>query len=39
MSVNNLLNQPLRYFQGEVNRVMQVEFYGIQSKFGIKFNY
>ena len=38
-SVNNLLDQPLRYYQGEVDRVMQVEFYGIQSKFGVKFNY
>jgi len=38
-SVNNLLDQPLRYYQGEVDRVMQVEYYGIQSKFGVKFKY
>lgn len=36
-SLNNLLDQPLRYYQGVSDRVMQEEFYGIQSKIGIKF--
>lgn len=39
MSLNNLLNQPLRFYQGEVNRTMQVEYYGPQVKAGIKFKF
>ena len=35
---NNLLNQPLRYYQGERNRTMQVEFYGVKVNAGIKIN-
>lgn len=38
LSVNNLLNQPLRYYQGVDARTMQVEYYGIQGKIGLKFN-
>lgn len=34
----NLLNQPLRYYQGNKNRTMQVEFYGIRFNAGIKIN-
>lgn len=37
LSVNNLLNQPLRYYQGIEDRTMQVEFYGIQARLGVKF--
>ena len=33
---NNLLNQPLRYYQGIANRTMQVEYYGIKLNAGIK---
>lgn len=32
----NLLNQPLRYYQGDKNRTMQVEYYGVKIKGGIK---
>ena len=35
---NNLLNQPLRYYQGERNRTMQVEFYGVKINGGMKIN-
>lgn len=33
---NNLLNQPLRYYQGSVERIMQEEFYNVKIFFGIK---
>lgn len=35
---NNLLNQPLRYYQGESKRVMQEEYYGLKVNFGLKVN-
>ncbi len=38
-SVNNILNQPLRYYQGVDERVAQVEYYGIHTKFGIKLKF
>lgn len=34
----NLLNQPLRYYQGHRNRTMQVEYYGVRFNCGVKFN-
>lgn len=37
-NANNLLNQPLRYYQGESNRTMQVEYYGVKVNAGIKVN-
>ena len=33
---NNLLNQPLRYYQGTKDRTMQVEYYGIRLNAGVK---
>jgi TonB-dependent receptor len=39
LSLNNLLNQPLRYYQGVTDRNMQMEFYGIQAKAGLKFKF
>jgi TonB-dependent receptor len=39
LEVNNLLNQPLRYYQGIEERTMQAEFYGIRVKTGIKFDF
>ena len=33
---NNLLNQPLRSYQGESKRTMQVEYYGVKVNAGIK---
>ncbi|MDY3847861.1 MAG: TonB-dependent receptor [Prevotella sp.] len=35
---NNLLNQPLRYYQGQKNRTMQVEYYGVKVNAGFKIN-
>ncbi len=35
----NLLNQPLRYYQGQKDRTMQQEYYGIQFNSGIKINF
>ncbi len=35
-NANNLLNQPLRYYQGEKSRTMQVEYYGVKVNAGIK---
>ncbi len=37
--VNNLLNQPLRYYQGESKYTMQSEFYGVRMQGGIRFNF
>lgn len=37
--VGNLLNQPLRYYQGEVGRVMQSEYYGIKGQLGVKIKF
>ncbi len=38
-SVNNILDQPLRYYQGHKDRNMQIEYYGIHTKLGVKFNF
>ena len=35
----NLLNQPLRYYQGRKERTMQVEFYGMRFNAGLKLNF
>ncbi|MDD7884602.1 TonB-dependent receptor [Flavivirga sp. 57AJ16] len=36
--LNNITDQPLRYFQGVKNRTMQVEYYGRRITFGIKYD-
>ena len=36
---NNLLNQPLRYYQGTKDRTMQVEYYGMKINAGVKFQF
>lgn len=36
---NNLLNQPLRYYQGSEERTMQVEYYGVRFNAGVKFQF
>ena len=36
--VNNITNQPLRYFQGRRNRTMQAEYYGQRITFGLKYD-
>ncbi|MEP5832082.1 MAG: TonB-dependent receptor, partial [Maribacter dokdonensis] len=37
-SINNITNQPLRYFQGVKDRTMQAEFYGQRITFGLKYD-
>ncbi len=39
VSATNLLNQPLRYYQGEKDRTMQVEYYGAKVQAGFKLNF
>ncbi len=36
--VNNLTNQPLRYYQGESSRTMQLEYYNVRFNAGLKFD-
>ncbi|MFT6338160.1 MAG: TonB-dependent receptor [Halioglobus sp.] len=37
-NANNLLNQPLRYFQGDSSRTMQTEYYNARFDLGLKFD-
>lgn len=39
LEINNILNQPLRYYQGIEERTMQAEYYGLRIKTGIKFDF
>ncbi len=39
VEANNLLNQPLRYYQGTKDRTMQEEYYGIRLNAGLKINF
>lgn len=36
--VNNLTNQPLRYYQGVEERTMQLEYYNVRFNAGLKFD-
>ncbi|UGU18189.1 TonB-dependent receptor [Sinomicrobium kalidii] len=36
--VNNITNQPLRFYQGMKNRTMQMEYYGRRITFGVKYD-
>lgn len=38
LDLNNITDQPLRYFQGVKNRTMQVEYYGRRLTFGLKYD-
>ncbi|WP_418512448.1 TonB-dependent receptor [Corallibacter sp.] len=38
LDLNNITNQPLRYFQGTKNRTMQMEFYEKRLTFGLKYD-
>lgn len=38
-SVNNILNEPLRYYQGDKNHTMQAEYYGTKANIGLKMNF
>ena len=35
----NLLNQPLRYYQGTKERTMQAEYYGVRANAGVKISF
>lgn len=37
-NANNLLNQPLRYFQGASARTFQAEYYNVRFDLGVKFD-
>ena len=37
--VTNLLNQPLRYYQGTKDRTMQAEYYGARFNAGVKVSF
>lgn len=39
VEANNLLNQPLCYYQGTKDRTMQEEYYGIRLNAGVKINF
>lgn len=36
--INNITNQPLRYYQGSLERTAQIEFYGPRFNMGLKFD-
>ena len=38
VNANNLLDQPLRYFQGVSDRTMQAEYYNIRFDVGVKYD-
>lgn len=38
VEANNLLNQPLRFYAGDVSRTYQAEFYNRRFTAGIKFD-
>ncbi len=38
VDLNNITNQPLRYFQGIKERTQQIEFYGQRLTFGLKYD-
>ena len=39
VEANNLLNHPLRYYQGTKERTMQAEYYGVRLNAGVKINF
>ncbi|MBX2843116.1 MAG: TonB-dependent receptor [Flammeovirgaceae bacterium] len=38
VDINNITNQPLRYYQGVSNRTMQAEYYNLRMNVGVKFD-
>jgi hypothetical protein len=36
VDLNNLTNQPLRYYQFEEQYTMQMEYYGFRANLGVK---
>lgn len=39
LEMNNLLNEPLRYYHGDVNRPEQVEWYSFKAQAGVTVNF
>lgn len=39
VEVNNITNQPLRYYQGVSDRTMQAEYYNVRMNAGLKFDF
>lgn len=37
--MNNITNQPLKYYQGSSNRPLQVEYYGYRASLGVKYSF
>ena len=37
--MNNITNQPLKYYQGSTNRPLQVEYYGYRASLGLKYSF
>ncbi|WP_405330432.1 TonB-dependent receptor [Leeuwenhoekiella sp. LLG6367-2.1] len=37
-NLNNITNQPLRYYQGDKDRTMQMEYYSTRLTFGVKYD-
>ncbi|WP_431107864.1 TonB-dependent receptor [Winogradskyella poriferorum] len=38
LNLNNITNQPLRYYQGVSSRTMQMEYYDMRLTFGLKYD-
>lgn len=38
LNINNITNQPLRYYQGVSSRTMQMEYYEKRLTFGLKYD-
>jgi hypothetical protein len=38
-NVNNMLNQPLRYYQGSEQYTMQAEYYNVRFDAGVKLTF
>jgi TonB-dependent receptor len=38
LEVNNITNQPLRFYQGVQSQTMQMEYYNMRMNFGLKFD-
>lgn len=39
VELSNLLDEPLRYYQGDDNKPVQIEYYGIMTLAGIKYSF
>ena len=39
LELNNLTNEPLKYYLGDENRPLQVEYYGVRGMVGINYQF